>query len=115
MLNCDLVTAVDEMQRLPFLTSTIVLFVFALTDATHASELRKIDIDGVPRTYALHVPKRVASGMPLVVVLHGKGGDGGTDLENLGWQDNAEREGCIVAAPNAPSSFDHVAPMHELT
>jgi polyhydroxybutyrate depolymerase len=115
MLKCDPVTSVDEMQRLPFLTSAVVLFVFALSDATHASELRKVDIDGVPRTYALHMPKRVASGMPLVVVLHGKGGDGGTDLENFGWQDKAEREGFIVAAPNALSSYDGVEPRHDLT
>jgi poly(3-hydroxybutyrate) depolymerase len=92
------------MQRLPFLTFTIVLFVFALSDTTKGSKLRKIDIDGVPRTYALHVPKGVVSGVPLVVVLHGKGGDGGTDLENFGLQDKADREGFIVAVPNALSS-----------
>jgi polyhydroxybutyrate depolymerase len=65
--------------------------------------------DGVRRTYLLHVPRHLAAGrhLPLVLVFHGLGGDA---TQRAGyWSRVADRYGFVVVAPNGtgtPRSWD---------
>ena len=58
---------------------------------------------GVPREYVVHGPKTHAptTAWPLVIVLHGSGGDGASALRVYGWIPKADAAGFIVVAPNA--------------
>jgi poly(3-hydroxybutyrate) depolymerase len=64
-------------------------------------------VDGVPRHYRLHVPPNYDPDrpMPLLVALHGHGQDG-KDLEDMSGIDaRADKEGFIVAYPDAIQWF----------
>ncbi len=75
---------------------------FALTllafsdDAAHT-----IDVAGTARSYKLHVPASVAADAhaPLVVVLHGGGGNANAIAQNSQFSEKADREKFIVAYP----------------
>lgn len=59
--------------------------------------------DGRTRTYKLHVPARVAQGtsaVPLVIMLHGGGGNADNAEMMSGFSRKADREGFIVAYPD---------------
>lgn len=64
-----------------------------------------LSVDGVERTYRLYVPAGIAAGrpVPLVLVLHGGGGAGITmiGLTKAGFHGIAEREGAVIAYPDA--------------
>ena len=65
-----------------------------------AALLITIQWHGVARSYALHVPPAARSEpAPLLVVLHGAGGNG--EAMAAAWQEVADQAGVIVAAPNA--------------
>lgn len=64
----------------------------------------QIMVDGRPRTFTLHVPAKVAAASaprPLVVVLHGGGGNGEKMRPWFGMDAVADREGFVVAYPDA--------------
>jgi polyhydroxybutyrate depolymerase len=76
--------------------------------------LQHITVDGVQRTFIVHVPPtyRPQTPMPLVIMLHGGGGTAVAARWETGWAAKAEREGFLVAFPNAmardparPASF----------
>lgn len=75
---------------------------------TYANEMQSIDVDGVKRSYALHVPAGIGPSVPLVVVLHGKGSSGADEMARGRWQSKADKEKFIVAAPDALGSYDGV-------
>lgn len=54
---------------------------------------------GAERTYYLDVPASAKQDAPLVVLLHGSGGNGGFMV--LRWQDIAAREGIVLLAPDS--------------
>ena len=57
-------------------------------------------VDGVDRSYALYVPETATpKGAPLLVLLHGSGGNG-MGIAQL-WKDKADQEGIVLLAPNA--------------
>lgn len=64
-----------------------------------ADAQKSIDVDGVARQYVLHVPPGHDAGkpMPLVVVLHGHGGNAKSMVKLTGFDAIADREGFIVA------------------
>jgi polyhydroxybutyrate depolymerase len=64
------------------------------------SEPFAIDVDGVRRTYRLHLPRGVGR-VPLVVFLHGKGGTAEWAETETGWSDLADRKGFAVLYPEA--------------
>lgn len=63
---------------------------------------RTIEWDGRPRSYLLHVPPNLPAGVrvPLVVALHGGGGDGQQMEKFSGFSPLADREGFLVAYPS---------------
>lgn len=57
--------------------------------------------DGPPRHYALHAPGHGAGPRPLVLFLHGAGGTAAWADDETGWSGLAEREGFVLALPEA--------------
>lgn len=76
---------------------------------------RHIDVDGVDRTYVLHVPTGIGPSAPLVVVLHGRGSSGDDEIGRGHWQSEADKEKFILAAPDALKSYDGIDPKRPLT
>jgi len=94
----------------------IPIYCLALFSSAFANaNQRQIDVDGIERSYALHVPSGIAPGAPLVVVLHGRGSSGEDEIARSRWQAKADKEGFIVAAPDALSSYDGIEPKRRLT
>ena len=63
---------------------------------------RTIQIDGLERTYVLHVPSsaKSRSSIPLVVVLHGGGGNAAAAAKQTRFNQEASKQGFAVAYPN---------------
>jgi len=61
-----------------------------------------IETGGHQRQALLYIPKGFKAGdkLPLVLALHGAGGDGGTMLDKCGWAATADDEGFLVLAPD---------------
>jgi polyhydroxybutyrate depolymerase len=65
------------------------------------TQRRSIPFDGRNRTYLLHLPGgRALAGQPLVIVLHGAGGQGRGMERITGLDPLADREGFVVAYPD---------------
>jgi polyhydroxybutyrate depolymerase len=73
-----------------------------------------ITVNGMQRTYIVHVPPTYKSQArsPLVIMLHGGGGTAQAAMWETGWADKADKEGFLAVFPNAmardparPSSF----------
>ncbi|VVB60708.1 Esterase PHB depolymerase [uncultured archaeon] len=67
------------------------------------------DYNGQSRSYILHLPPSYdgENQMPLVVVLHGGGGNAGNIEELTGFSKKADAEGFIVVYPDGSGIFDH--------
>lgn len=67
-----------------------------------ADDEASLEIGGRTRTYLVHVPPRAERGrpMPLVVVLHGGGGDGAGAAKQTHFSDEADGRGFLVAYPD---------------
>jgi polyhydroxybutyrate depolymerase len=64
--------------------------------------------DGLARSYVVHVPQRVEQRgvpVPLVLVLHGGGGNADNAEMMTGFTEEAEKEGFIVAYPDGTGRF----------
>lgn len=89
---------------------------------THSRERRAepgshdyaIAVNGLERTYVVHVPAayKPQTPLPVVIMLHGGGGTAKAASWETGWAEKAEKEGFLVLFPNAmareperPSSF----------
>ncbi|MCB1590884.1 MAG: polyhydroxybutyrate depolymerase [Alphaproteobacteria bacterium] len=62
-----------------------------------------IEHDGVKRTYNLHIPAKIADNtnkVPLIIVLHGGGGNSDNGEKMTRFSEKADREGFIVAYPS---------------
>lgn len=59
-----------------------------------------LTVDGRERTYALHLPPGDKGALPLVIVLHGFGGQGQGMVALTGMNSVADREGFVVAYPD---------------
>ncbi len=71
--------------------------------ATESSKHHKLEAAGLTRSYELHVPPNLPAhkAAPLVIVFHGSG-DTGAGMESFSkFDDVADREGFIVAYPDA--------------
>lgn len=61
-------------------------------------QVQQLSIQGISRQYLLFNPQHLKAA-PLIIVLHGGGGNATRMLQH--WQMLAQREGLIIAAPNA--------------
>lgn len=62
------------------------------------------------RTALIHHPDSVQAGAPLVVVLHGETGSAAQAKADYGWDDLADREGFVVAYPDAVNQAWNAGP-----
>lgn len=65
------------------------------------TEVGSMRWDGLNRTFAVRVPPRADStrAMPLVILLHGRGGSGGRLMGRSGFVAKADAEGFLLVAP----------------
>jgi polyhydroxybutyrate depolymerase len=87
----------------------LVLISVACGSAAQA-DVRRLSVNGVKRTYHLHVPAGLPSGAPLVIMLHGAGADGQTALRDYGWTGQADMSRFVLAAPNASAIYADRSP-----
>jgi polyhydroxybutyrate depolymerase len=81
------------------IAAMLLLHAPALT--AQRTETGRMQWDGGERTYTVHVPPRADSGraMPLVIALHGRGGNGQRMLRWSGFDAKADAAGFLVVAP----------------
>ena len=81
------------------LAITCCLFLGMGLSATQAQVEQTFEYGGVERTYYLDLPADLATGAPLVFVLHGYGGNAWTMRNYTGWTSIATNEGVAVCYP----------------
>jgi polyhydroxybutyrate depolymerase len=79
--------------RLILILTSLFIFSTAYAD--------KITVDGIERTYVLHVPESVSNPVPLVFALHGGGGTGRRMNKLTGFNKVSDEHGFIVCYPDA--------------
>lgn len=83
-----------------------LLFLLAVTSAaTFASakpEKQTITSQGGDRTYYTFIPEKLTAPAPLLLLLHGSGRDGMSQINE--WKNLAEKEGIILVAPDSADS-----------
>lgn len=83
-----------------------VLFLLALSSvaafAAAKPEKRAINLLGAERTYYTFVPEKLIAPAPLLLLLHGSGRDGMSQINE--WKELAEKEGIILIAPDSANS-----------
>jgi polyhydroxybutyrate depolymerase len=83
--------------------AAVIAVAVLLTAACSAADMQKtLQLGGLERSYALYVPPSAKTGgpLPLVVVLHGGGGNGPAAARQTRFNAEADREGFIIAYPN---------------
>jgi len=83
---------------------SILLLAFTSAAAFAASKPEKqtLTLDGKERTYYVFAPEQLTAPVPLLVLLHGSGRDGMSQIQQ--WQELAKKEGLVLAAPNSLNS-----------
>lgn len=78
---------------------------FAGSSDPSSEMVLRLDVGGRTRTALIHVPQDIDPGkpLPLVIVLHGGGGDAASAAKQTGLSVIADREKFIVAYPNGTS------------
>jgi polyhydroxybutyrate depolymerase len=79
-----------------------VLTLWGSALSAQRTEAGRMRWDGLDRTFTVRVPGRADSArvMPLVIVLHGRGGSGQRFLDQSGFAAKADAEGFLVVAPD---------------
>jgi poly(3-hydroxybutyrate) depolymerase len=89
----------DLMKRLT------LIFLLALTSVAWAAakpEKHTLTFEGKERTYYTFAPEKLADPAPLLLLLHGSGRDGISQIEE--WKALAEKEGLVLVAPDSANS-----------
>lgn len=79
------------------------------TESTSADSLRTITVDGIERTYILHIPLPYIDNqeaMPVVLSFHGGGGNAQNEMRVSNFNPLADEEGFIVVYPNGNGRFE---------
>src|SRR5258708_33632833 len=83
------------------IAAMLVMAAAICASASAADLVRTIKVDGIERTYRLHVPPgKPANPMALVMVLHGGGGSGSTTDKHTHLSAEADKQHFIVAYPD---------------
>lgn len=86
-----------------------LVFALALAGqrAVAGNQEKTIEVGGRTRSYVLHVPPQYdgRKALPLVIVMHGGGGNAANAERMSGFTSKADREGFLVAYPNGTSRF----------
>lgn len=82
------------------MTGAVLLLLTLLGAAPQPHRESTLTIGGTTRSYIVHVPQKRRAKSPLVVLLHGGGGNGAQAMRAYGMNDVADREGFLVAYPN---------------
>jgi polyhydroxybutyrate depolymerase len=99
--------------RKAFFTLTVAVLgaaSLAVALALPDAGMRRLTVDGVERTYYLHVPAGLPPNAPLVIMLHGIGNDGKGVARGYGWEDQADTSRFVVAGPDASRVHPERAP-----
>jgi poly(3-hydroxybutyrate) depolymerase len=75
----------------------LLAFSFAAASATARPEKQTVTADGKERIYYTFVPEKLNAHAPMLLLLHGSGRDGMSQINE--WKGLAEKEGIILAAP----------------
>lgn len=79
----------------------LAVFMIMVASADAAPREYSVRVGGVERTYLLYVPSKRPSGQwPLVVLMHGGGGNGRQAMSAYRMNEVADRHGFLVAYPN---------------
>jgi poly(3-hydroxybutyrate) depolymerase len=62
-------------------------------------EKQTLTSQGTPRTYYMFVPEKLTAPASLLLLLHGSGRDGMSQIDE--WKNLAEKEGIILVAPDS--------------
>ncbi len=81
----------------------VILLSLLAAFSAEAGEMRRVAVNGVERTYYLHVPTTVKAGAPLIIMLHGATADGRNDVRRYGWEHWADSRDFVIAGPDAPT------------
>ncbi|MGD9563134.1 MAG: PHB depolymerase family esterase [Pyrinomonadaceae bacterium] len=75
-----------------------------------AEKLSEIDVNGVKRSYILHLPPTYKKDkpLPLVIAFHGGGGNAANMIRMSGFSEKADKENFIVVYPNGSGRFDNI-------
>ncbi|MDG2053575.1 MAG: PHB depolymerase family esterase [Phycisphaerales bacterium] len=77
-----------------------ILLVCAMPAVTASAQNISFQHDGLDRRYRIHIPDSLPGNSPLVVALHGYGGNNNDMMNNYGWTELADEEGFVVVFPN---------------
>ena len=88
--------------RLFLLLVTILFVVGGTTSALAETKEYSLDVGQLSRTFLVHIPERLTPGRlaPLVIALHGGGGNGKWMEKFSGLSETSEKDGFIVVYPN---------------
>jgi polyhydroxybutyrate depolymerase len=88
------------------MTRILLLLLIAVLNIVpaQAGEMHRLIVNGVERSYYLHVPAKLQRGAPLVIMLHGSGEAGEYVVNGYGWQYLADsrknNDTFVVAGPD---------------
>lgn len=82
---------------------------FACGESSNSFVSGRLSAGGLERNYVLHFPagKTSAIGLPVVLVLHGGGGNAENIARTTRWNDKSDREGFVVVYPNGTGRFQN--------
>src|SRR5690242_15129319 len=84
----------------------VLLFLLAWSSAMALAaakpEKQTLASEGTARTYYTFVPEKITAPAPLLLLLHGSGRDGISQINE--WKDLAEKEGIILVAPDSANA-----------
>ena len=83
------------------------LIIAACSTSDTSAQNITFEHDGLNRQYRIHTPPETSPSSPLVIVLHGYGGNNNDMLNNYGWTQLANQEGFVVAFPNGTRDQDN--------
>ena len=88
------------MKKLVFIF--LLTLVSAATSAAAQAEKQTVTFEGKERTYYTFAPEKLTAPAPLLLLLHGSGRDGRSQIDE--WKAVAEKEGLVLVAPDSANS-----------